>query len=134
MAETAEALGELVTRVARAMRGAVRHQGLAPHQYRALRTIAPEPVRPARLAEQLEITPRAVTDVVDALDERGLVEVRQDPRDRRAKLVTITEAGAAVLREVRVARAAAAERSFDVLDAEERATLARLLRRVVGGA
>lgn len=134
MTTNGDSLGELVTHLSRAMRGAVRHQGLAPHQFRALRTIAPSPVRPARLAERLDITPRAVTDVVDALTERALVEVRQDPADRRAKLVSITAAGKAALGEVRAERAAAAERLFGVLDDEERATLARLLQRVVDGA
>ena len=52
-------------------------------------------MRPGALAEHLRIAPRSATEVVDDLQERGLVERAPDPADRRATLVRLTEAGAA---------------------------------------
>ena len=46
----------------------------------------------ARSSEHLRIAPRSATEVVDALEERGLVERRPDPADRRATLVALTDA------------------------------------------
>lgn len=136
MSTTGAELGELVTRISRRLRLEARGQGLAPHQFRALRIIAQEPVRPARLAEALAITPRAVTDVVDALEAAGLVAVDADPDDRRAKLVSATDLGHERLAEVRRRRDAASNEIFGVLDDAERDTLGALLARVVadGGA
>ena len=44
-------------------------------------------MRPSVLAERLHIAARSATEVVDALEERGLVERGPDPDDRRATLV-----------------------------------------------
>lgn len=53
---------------------------LPPHRGRALHVICEEgAVRPARLAERLHITPRSVTDVLNALEEAGYVRRGQDP-------------------------------------------------------
>lgn len=48
---------------------------LSPHHARALRAIvSSEPLRLSELAERLRVANRSVTDVVDALVERGLAE------------------------------------------------------------
>ncbi|MGR6320470.1 MarR family transcriptional regulator [Micromonospora soli] len=87
-------------------------------------------VRPSVLAEHLGIAPRSATEVVDGLEERGLVERRPDPVDRRATLVAPTAEGRRVGEAIRVARAAEAERFFGALDADDRAELTRILRRL----
>jgi DNA-binding MarR family transcriptional regulator len=46
-----------------------------------------------QLAEALEVTPRRVTVLVDALEEHGLVERYAHPTDGRSTIVAITEAG-----------------------------------------
>ena len=46
-----------------------------------------------RLAEALDVTPRRVTALVDALEAEGLVERRPHPTDGRSTLVTLTEDG-----------------------------------------
>lgn len=48
------------------------------------------------LAEDLGVSPRNVTGLVDALAETGFVVRRPHPTDRRATLVSFTEHGAAV--------------------------------------
>lgn len=129
-ATTAE-LGELVSQVARLLRHRNRSLGIAPHHFRALRIISREPIRPARLAEQLAITPRAVTDVVDALLDATLISAQPDPSDRRAKIVSITPAGEEKLRAARRQRDAMATELFGSLGDTERSQLADLLGEVL---
>ena len=45
------------------------------------------------LARTLNVTPRNVTGLVDALEANGFVDRRPHPTDRRATLVTLTELG-----------------------------------------
>ncbi|WP_239456464.1 MarR family winged helix-turn-helix transcriptional regulator [Nocardioides solisilvae] len=134
----AEAEGDLAERLMRVAR-LLRRRGaqqlepwdLSPHQVRALRVVEREDgPRLGRIADELRIAPRSTTDVVDALEGRGLVERYADPADRRASCVRLTDAGAALLRDVRRARATGAEELFAVLDAADRQRLADLLARV----
>lgn len=48
---------------------------------------------PTRLARAFQVTKGAMTNTLARLEARGLVEIRPDPRDGRAKLVTLTPAG-----------------------------------------
>ncbi|RCV48362.1 MarR family winged helix-turn-helix transcriptional regulator [Marinitenerispora sediminis] len=64
-----------------------------------LREIGPAPQR--RLAEELDVSPRNVTGLVDALEATGFVTREHDPADRRASLVTLTEHGASVVERLR---------------------------------
>jgi len=82
------------------------------------------------LAEFLRLDPSQVVTLVDDLQRRGLVDRRPDPVDRRANVVIATPAGLA-LYERAVAAAESAELEVHAaLNAEERAQLAGLLRRV----
>lgn len=123
-------LADLLHAATRAFRHAVREGGgpLPPHQGRALHVVCEEgAVRPARLAERLHITPRSVTDVIDALEEAGYVRRGQDPNDRRAQLVEPTDAGRAAEGRSRQVRGEVAGRFFADLSTEERAELGRML-------
>jgi MarR family transcriptional regulator for hemolysin len=50
-------------------------------------------VRPGVLAETLSLEPSSLVRVVDHLIENGLVDRHDDPQDRRAKILRLTEAG-----------------------------------------
>jgi DNA-binding MarR family transcriptional regulator len=126
-------LGELVMGVARTLRrrfmAALAPWDLSPHQARALRVVCGrDGVRLSELAEALRIAPRSATEVADGLQERGLVERSPDPADRRAVVLTPTEAGRRVQQEVDAARGADASELFARLPAADRSELARLLR------
>jgi DNA-binding MarR family transcriptional regulator len=127
------ALGDLLMRAARTLRrrfGAVLAPwDLSPHQARALRVVSSgDGVRLSELAEALRIAPRSATEVADGLQERGLVSRAPDPSDRRAVVLTATEAGRQVQGEVDDARAADAQELFGRLSATDRTELARILR------
>jgi DNA-binding MarR family transcriptional regulator len=128
-----ENLSELFWGVARRLRRLSRETlgplNVSPSQGRALGELMRHgAMRPGALAEHLHIAPRSATEVVDALAERGLVERRPDPEDRRATQVVATEAGTELGRAVQAARAVEADGVFATLDDDDRAELARLLR------
>lgn len=130
-----DGLGELLMRATRTLRrrwhGVLEPWGLSPHQARALRAVGDaDGLRVSDLAGALRIAPRSATEVVDGLQGRGLVERVPDPADRRAVLVRLTAAGRETRAAVEQARSADAEDLFARLDADERAQLARLLRRL----
>ena len=82
----------------------------------------------SELSDHLHIAARSTTEVVDALESRGLVERRPDQVDRRATLAELTERGASVLSAIRAARGTEAERVFNRLSEADKAHLARILR------
>jgi len=131
--DAAEALGELLVQVTRGQRRRWREAlapwDLSPHHVRALRVVTDRSgTRLSELAEALRIAPRSATEVADALQARGLVERTSDPTDRRAVVLTPTEEGRRVQTEIAAARAADNRDLFARLDADDRATLARILR------
>jgi DNA-binding MarR family transcriptional regulator len=48
---------------------------------------------PARLAAAFQVTKGTMTSTLQRLESKGFIEVRKDPADGRAKIVTLTEAG-----------------------------------------
>lgn len=55
------------------------------------------PVAQHTLAEALDVSPRNITALVDALEAAGYVVRRAHPTDRRARLVELTAAGARLM-------------------------------------
>ena len=104
---------------------------ITPSHFRALRVLKRHGVmRLSELSDHLRIAPRSATEVVDALESRGLAVRRPDPGDRRATLVEVTEHGAEVLDAIRAARGTEAERAFGRLSQTDRAHLLRILRKL----
>jgi DNA-binding MarR family transcriptional regulator len=131
--EPEETLADAFRGVARQLRHqtqrALAPWDITPSQARALGVLTRHgAVRLGTLSEHLRIAARSATEVVDALEEDGLVERRSDPCDRRATLVALTGQGAQVAAGVRAARAAEAEEFFAGLDDADRASLTRILR------
>jgi DNA-binding MarR family transcriptional regulator len=130
-----ETLSEAFWAVARRLRE-VSAESLAPWDitpahWRALRALNRHgTMRLSELSVHLRIAPRSATEVVDALEQRGLVQRRPDPGDRRATLVQLTGQGSSLLDAVRAARGSEAERFFGRLSQADRAHLARILGRL----
>ncbi|MFC0602499.1 MarR family winged helix-turn-helix transcriptional regulator [Streptomyces palmae] len=128
----AEQLLHLTRRLQRAQKRRLEPLGVTPAQARLLRIVghrdrdgrAP---RMADLAQRLEVVPRAVTTLVDALESHGSVRRAPDPDNRRVVRIELTDAGRATLRTLRAARRAAAEDVLAPLSAQQRQVLGGLL-------
>jgi len=128
-----ESTAELLMGVARALHGslvrALARYDVTPGQARALRVaMQDDPVRLSVLAERLHIAPRSATEVVDALEARGLVERRPDPADRRAVGVRPTPEGRRLSALLGEARREASDDYLATLEPGDRAELERILR------
>lgn len=128
-----ETLAEAVWSVARQLRhlthDTVAPFGITPGQARALGVLRRHGgMRLSDLAEHLRIAPRSATEVIDALQDRGLAQRSPDPADRRATLVTLTDEGDRIGGAVRAARSAQAAAFFGPLSDTDRETLAGILR------
>jgi len=106
------------------------HLDLSFPQAMALRELD-RPMAMGELAQRLCCDASNVTGIVDRLESRGLVERRTAPGDRRVKHLVLTEAGRHLRREHRDGLTVGLP-LLDDLSAEERRTLADLLRRSVG--
>lgn len=90
---------------------------------------APRELRLSDLAQRLRIAPRSVTEVVDALCEKDLVQRRPSPTDRRATIVVLTDAGERLHTELAARRPGATDLFAPLTTAEQeqlRALLSRL--------
>jgi DNA-binding MarR family transcriptional regulator len=115
----------------RGLRAELEPLGLEPRQYAVLRRVGEAEGRSQQaLSDALSIGGSRVVALVDALEEKGLVERRANPADRRARALHLTAAGRETLAAA-ATRAAAHERRFTAaLTSEERDALAALLRKL----
>ena len=127
--QLADQLLRLSRRLHRSQRALMEPIGVTLAQSRLLRVLAhcEEPPRMADLAQRLDVVPRAVTTLVDALEERGLVRRVPDPHNRRVIRIELRESGGQALKELRRARRTAAAELLAPLSGEQRAALTALL-------
>lgn len=92
-----------------------------------------EPISMRGLAERLGIDASYVTAIADQLEERGLIERRPHPTDRRIKSLALTDEGRRV-RDQLLVELWTAVPSLDGLTGLERQELRRLLDKAVDGA
>jgi DNA-binding MarR family transcriptional regulator len=90
----------------------------------------PHELSPGQLLVETLVTSGTMTNRVDRLAGRGLVERRPDPDDRRSIRVRLTAEGSAVVDAALADLVEAEHRMLDVLGREERRALATLLRQV----
>jgi DNA-binding MarR family transcriptional regulator len=105
--------------------------GYSLYDYSVLSLLAEGPcATQATIAEILQLDRSQLVAQLDGLEQRGLVERRRDPDDRRRHTVFVTDEGKRQLAHVRAIVTAIADEYLAPLDEEERATLHRLLLRV----
>jgi DNA-binding MarR family transcriptional regulator len=78
-------------------RDVIEQTGLPFSRVRVLRRLARRPMSPKEIGESATMDAPATTVAVNDLEARGLVVRTPDPTNRRSKLVTLTEAGRAVI-------------------------------------
>ena len=106
---------------------------LAPAQLGALKALDPDDPVPMRdLAHALACDNSNVTGIIDRLEDRGLVERRAAPHDRRVKMLVVTPAGAEVRARVK-ARMEEAPEALKRLSASEQEQLRDLMRKALAG-
>ncbi|HYJ59850.1 MAG TPA: MarR family transcriptional regulator [Actinomycetota bacterium] len=75
----------------------LREEGLTPGHLKALSILDPDEPRPMGvLADMMQIDASQMTWLVDRLEERGYVERRSLPTDRRVKTIALTASGRAL--------------------------------------
>jgi DNA-binding MarR family transcriptional regulator len=98
-------LRESIMAVARQMRRHRPDHGLTLSQLELLGEVSRTGVTtPAELGARLQVRVQSLTDSLNELVSRGLIERRPDEVDRRRQLVEITRAGAALLEADRAER------------------------------
>jgi MarR family transcriptional regulator, organic hydroperoxide resistance regulator len=104
---------------------------LSPMQLKMMQALAPGVELPmSALADELHCDASNVTGIVDRLEERGLIERRPDPADRRVKRLAITDKGAE-LRERMLARLFEPPAAMKRLTRSEQITLRELLEKAL---
>ena len=105
---------------------------LRPPQVRMLFLIARhnEEVSVKDLAEMLDVTPGAVTQVIDGLVDMELVRREEDIKDRRIIRIKLTELARSKLEEFTKSYLASVSQLFDILSDAEIKEMVRLLDKV----
>ena len=85
------------------------------------------PIIMSDLGEELGVTPRNVTKLVDELEAEGLVRRLPHPSDRRATLIELTEKGGEKISEGYAEYVAVTSELFSVLSKEDQRELIRLM-------
>lgn len=85
------------------------------------------PIMMSDLGEELGVTPRNVTKLVDELEAEDLVRRLPHPSDRRATLIELTQKGREKIAEGYAEYVAVTSELFSVLSEEDRWELSRLM-------
>lgn len=106
--------------------------GLTPVQYAVLQTVANQPEIDQRtLARSAGLDTSTIAGVVDRLEARELLVRGTTREDRRVRLLSLTDAGRAVLAEAVPAMQRAQQRILEPLTAAERREFMRLMHKLV---
>ena len=132
--EIAEFAGQLFFRLWRASHTRVAEAlgtiGLTPALFGVLNLIsARDGAIQQELGSEMGIDPSTMVSLIDQLEKAGLARRRPDPRDRRARQVSITAKGRRQLERARSLALEAEDEVLGGLSASERRELLRLLRR-----
>lgn len=132
-------LGFLVTKAHHQSRArvdvAMEELGLEARYYAALAVLAGTgPISQQRLARELGVSGPVIVELADALEARGLLQRRRDPRDRRAYELHPTVEGERVLAEARVVFADVLRELSRPIGEDGDRELRALLRSLLGAA
>jgi len=115
------------------LHGVAEEHDLSIMQLSALMMLEPDTMVPmSKLSQQLACDASSITGIVDRLEAHGLVERRDNPADRRLKMVALTKAGATLKHKITSEVAALEDaRLQPVLSPNEQRELKRLLKKIL---
>jgi DNA-binding MarR family transcriptional regulator len=137
MAVLARDLGMFVKRVLfatnREFFGALQEAGISFTQLKCLGLLseAGGHMSLGALADELALSPAAVSRAVDGLVQRGEVKREEDPEDRRSKIVSLAARGRATYDRILAVRLAGVRSFIEVLEPDERDALGSALHPIV---
>ncbi|HKW97924.1 MAG TPA: MarR family winged helix-turn-helix transcriptional regulator [Bryobacteraceae bacterium] len=109
----------------------IRSSGLGLSDFAVLEMLlhkGPAPVN--AIGAQVDLTSGSISVAIDRLAHKGLVKRRDDPDDRRARMVHLTPRGRKLIERAFERHAAAMERATSGLSQTERAQAVRLLKKL----
>ncbi len=106
--------------------------GLAPWEFDVLaalrRAQPPHELSPAQLIDKTMIGSAAMTNRLDNLSHRGLIDRRSNPRDRRGVLVRLTAVGTTAVDAAMTELVRRESAELECLSTDDRTVLIRILR------
>lgn len=106
--------------------------GITPGLFGVLVIIEANPgMKQTELARATHLDRSTVVSVIDNLERRGLVIRRAEAADRRSNALALTAEGAALLKQLKRMITQHEKRIVRHLDADERASLVRLLQKIL---
>jgi DNA-binding MarR family transcriptional regulator len=137
--DVAEFAGQLFFRLWRASHTRVAEGlgtlGLTPASFGLLNVLgARSGANQQELSALMGIDPSTMVSLIDGLEDAGLVERRPNPKDRRARVVTLTPKGRRLLKRAREVAFEVEDEVLQRLTAPQRRELVKLLRRALEGA
>jgi DNA-binding MarR family transcriptional regulator len=128
--------GSLLNQVGRELATAVDRQlapaGITAQQAALLLHASRGQRTPSQLMTLLGTDTAGMTKLLDRLQDKGLIERRRHPTDRRAVLIALTDEGQALLPRVRPAFGRVTSQLLDGFTAEEIVQLTGMLERMLG--
>jgi DNA-binding MarR family transcriptional regulator len=128
-------VGRISVQFDRRFKATLAGQDLSYYAFKLLATLRragpPYRLTPTELSRALLVSSGTMTHQIDQLEEAGLVRRSPDPSDRRGSLVTLTDAGRARIDRALLANAEDERDAIGALSNEDRATLERLLRKLL---
>lgn len=107
--------------------------GVTPGQYAVLQCLWDENGQTAKqIADRLGLDASTVTGILDRMEQKGLIEKRVDPKDRRALKVLLTPKGEGLKDPLNEAIDSANRKALQGLSEEESETLRRILMNMAG--
>jgi DNA-binding MarR family transcriptional regulator len=105
--------------------------GLQPREFAVLRQVAvDEGISQQACGQALKVAPSQMVALVDALEDRGYLQRRPDPADRRVRALHVTPRGKRALAAAFEAAGRNEQALFGSFSNDERAELRRLLQAV----
>ena len=139
MNDSADLLWQIIFaghRIEERLESALEQTGLSLAKFGALRHLAEasQPLALSQLAEKIACVKSNVTQLVDRLENDGLVRRIPDPNDRRSILASITDDGRSRFEAGSAALAQAQQELLSDLPAEQRSAVASIISSVGGSA